>query len=69
MFRLMKSERMVLDHAVYGPLISYRQKEIQRFGEFSTAFAACEIANDQVGMRHYILDGYGKEYYAGTWID
>jgi len=68
MYRLMKSERMVLDHMVCGPMVSYRQKEITRFQAFPIAIAACEIANEHTDVRHYILDGAGKEYYAGMWI-
>ena len=68
MYTLMKSERMVLEHRVCGPMVSYRQEELERFREFPTAIAACETANKRTDARHYILNGAGQEYYAGTWI-
>jgi hypothetical protein len=66
MYTLMKSERMVLAHRVCGPMVSYAQEEIERFQEFSTVIAACEAPNKRTDARHYILNGNGQGYYAGT---
>lgn len=68
MYTLIRSERMVLEHMVCGPMVSYRQEEIERFREFSTATAACELANAHTDVRHCVLNGAGQEYYAGSWI-
>ena len=68
MYKLMKSERLVLQHGIRGPMVSYRHEEIQRFQGFHAAFIACEIANEGAEIQHYILNGIGQEYYVGTWI-
>ena len=49
-------------------MVTYRHEEIARFQEIRAAFIACEIANEGAEMQHYILNGIGQEYYAGTWI-
>jgi len=68
MYKLMKSERFVLEHIVGGSMVAYRHQEIRRFQKFLTAFVACEMANERTAVQHYILNGNGQEYYAGTWI-
>ena len=68
MYKLMKSERLVLQHMGCGPMVAYRHAEIERFQGFRAAFIACEIANKRAETQHYILNGIGHEYYAGTWI-
>jgi hypothetical protein len=69
MYRLMKSEKLTLDHRASGSKLSYRQIQVTRFRQFSAALTACEAANDKVGSRHYVLNASGKEYYGGAWID
>lgn len=69
MYRLMKSEKYSFDNVVEGLMSSYHQTELDRFPRFSVALAACKEANDKTGSRHYVLDGLGKEYYQGIWIE
>jgi hypothetical protein len=68
-YRLMKSEKYSFDNVVEGSMSSYHQTELERFPQFSAALAACTEANAKTGSRHYVLDGVGKEYYQGVWID
>ena len=68
MYKLMKSERLVLENRIRGPMVAYRHEEIERFPGFNAAFIACEIANEGAETQHCILNGIGQEYYAGTWI-
>jgi len=69
MYRLMKSEKVILDHAISGHLVSYRQIEVEHFEQFGAARGACEIANRRDEPRHYVLNESGQEYYDGAWID
>ena len=69
MYRLMRSEKLTLDHLVSGLLSSYRQTEIGHFQQFRAAHDACEIANNKGKSRYYVLNELGQEYYDGTWID
>lgn len=68
MYRLMKSDRVVLDHLRYGPMVSYRHREIDRFHALPAAVLACDFANRQVHMSCCILDDGGQEYFAGNWM-
>jgi hypothetical protein len=66
MYRLMKSERVVLKH--FGPMASYHQVEVGQYHDLYAAVAACDLANAHTEARHYILNGAGQEYYGGSWI-
>ena len=68
MYKLMKSEKLILQHMNCGPMVAYRYSEIERFRGFHAALIAFEIANKRTEMQHYILNGSGQEYHAGTWI-
>jgi hypothetical protein len=48
---------------------AYAQKEVAKYEVFEEAMVACDRANGGGGARHYVMNGSGKEYYAGTWID
>ena len=69
MYRLMKSERFTRYPLVAGSTSTYRQIELNHFPQLGAALAACEVANHQGRIRHYVLNDSGKEYYEGTWID
>ena len=69
MYRLMKSEKITFEHKVSGRMSFYRQIQVSKFQQFSDALAACEVANDKIGPRHYLLNRSGKEYHGSTWID
>jgi hypothetical protein len=69
MYRLMKSEKVTLDHVISGLMSSYRQTEVSHFPQFYAAYEACEEANHKGRSRHYIHNDSGQEYYDGTWID
>ena len=69
MYRLMKSDRFTLDHATSGRMSLYRQTEIDQFEQFPAAAAACTAANRKGGIRHYLVNASGREYYGGIWID
>lgn len=69
MYRLMRSEKITLDHPVSGSLASYRQSEVTRFQRLPEALAACGVANDEGKPRCYVLDELGHEYFEGDWID
>ena len=69
MYRLMKSEKITLEHPISGSLSSYRQTQLGQFRGLGDALSACETANEELGFHHYILNASGKEYYGGTWID
>ena len=69
MYRLMKSEKFKLDHAISGLISFYRQTETRHFEKFPAAHDACEVANNQGKSRYYALNESGQEYYDGTWID
>jgi len=68
MYRMMKSEKITLDHAISGPLSSYRQIKIGLFDGLGAALDACGVANNKLGGHYYVLNGSGEEYYGGTWI-
>ena len=63
MYRLMRSDRFILDHLLAGLMSSYRQTEISHFERFSDAHEACEVANDKGRHRHYVVNESGQEYY------
>ena len=67
MYRLMKSEKFLLEQPVHRPLTLFRQKEVERFRAFRDAASACNIANEALDARHYVLDWAGREYLAGHW--
>lgn len=69
MYRLMKPERLVLDHVVSGILSSYRQTEVDHFERFPAALQACQLANKSGDSRHYILNESSQGYHQGAWID
>jgi len=68
MYTLMKSERTKLRHGTAGSR-AYEQKEVAQYADFSDALTACDKANQQRNARHYVMNGFGKEYYVDTWID
>jgi hypothetical protein len=68
MYRLMKSERFVLENLYRPPVVLFRQKEVDKFAEAALAITACESFNSPVDTRHYVLNADGKELYAGRWI-
>jgi hypothetical protein len=68
MYKLMKSEKYVLEYPTRRPLTLFRQEEIKRFRALHDATSACEVANETADARHYILDGAGREFYAGSWL-
>ncbi len=69
MYRVMKSERVTLDHAISGQLSSYRQIEIGNYLQFPAALGACRASNTKERARFYVLNASGQEYYDGSWID
>lgn len=70
MYRLMRSEKLTLDHLVWGLMSSYRQTEAGHFQQFRAAHEACEVANNNGrSARYYVLNETGQEYYDGNWID
>lgn len=69
MYRLMKSEKHLLEHMVSGTMVSYLHIQLRQFPKLGAALAACQAANDTTDTWHYVLDATGKEYYQGTWID
>ncbi len=69
MYRLMKSDKFTLDHAISGCMSSYRQTEVNQFQQFRTAREACVVANKTGWSHYYILNESGNEYYDGSWID
>lgn len=69
MYRLMKSEKITLDHPVLGILASYRQSEMTCFQRLPEALTACDVANNEGKPRCYVVDELGHEYFEGVWID
>lgn len=69
MYRLMKSEKFILNHLLSGSLPLYRQIQINQFHQFRNAVDACNDANRGGESRFYILNNYGKELYEDSWID
>lgn len=69
MYRLMKSEKFTLDHAISGLMSLYRQTEMGHFEQFPAAHGACAVANNKGKSRYYVLNESGQEYYDGIWID
>jgi len=69
MYRLMKSEKRVVDLRVSGLTSSYRQTTVEHFPQLQAALGACRAANSGGASRHYLLNETGQEYYDGTWID
>ena len=68
MYRLITSERVVLDHARYGSMVTYRHRELTQFDALSAAVRACDFAGRQKNTSCCILDEGGQEYFAGKWI-
>jgi hypothetical protein len=64
----MKSDKVVLDHLRYGPMVSYRHRELERFHALPAAVLACDFASRQTNMNCCILDERGQEYFAGEWM-
>jgi len=69
MYRLMRSQKVTLEHAVPRLLPSYRHTQVGHFQQFTAALEACETANDQGMSRYYVLNESSQEYYDGSWID
>ena len=69
MYRLMKSQKYTVDHAISGVMSSYRHTQVDHFRQFRPALAACEAANNEERSCCYVLNVAGQEYYDGTWID
>jgi len=69
MYRLMKSVRLVLQHATLGPMLSYRHSLVSHYLQSQAAVAACNTANRRGPHRYYVLNESGQEHYQGSWID
>ena len=69
MYRLMKSQKITLDHMICGSMFSSRQIQVSQFRDFKKALAACTAANSTVESFYYILNDLDKEYYKDAWID
>lgn len=69
MYRLMKSEKFILNHILSGSLSLYRQIQVNQFPQFSKAVDACNEANRGGESRFYVLNDNGKELFEGSWID
>lgn len=69
MYRLMKSEKITLDHIISGVMSMYRQTEVDHFQKFPPALEACQLANNEGKSHYYVLNESGQEYYSDTWID
>jgi hypothetical protein len=69
MYQLIKSERIPFHEAVSKTVPLYRQVQLNQFQKLEAALTACELYNDKPGLRHYVINESGKEYYDGTWID
>jgi hypothetical protein len=69
MYRLMKSEKFIMDHLTSGLISFYRQTQVKHFPLFRSALGAYEVANNNSKSRYYLLNGSGQEYFGGTWID
>lgn len=68
MYRLITSERVVLEHARHGSMVSYRHRELIRFAALPAAVRACDVAGRKKDVRCCVLDENGQEYFAGAWI-
>lgn len=68
MYTLMKSQQ-----CGHGTTLrwswAYEQKKVAEYEVFEDAMVACDKANGRREERHYVMNGIGKEYYGGTWID
>jgi len=69
MFNLIKSEIIPFHHAIPEDVPTYRRVKVHQFEQLEAALTACEMFNDKSGPRHYVINGSGKEYYEGIWID
>lgn len=69
MYTLIKSEMIPFHHAVSETVPSYRQVQLHQFVQLEVALTACQMFNDKSESRHYVINGSGKEYYEGEWID
>ena len=68
MFTLMKSEKTKPETGEKGPR-TYEQKVVCHYPALGDAMAACDTANRKLQCRYYIIDDFGKEFYADRWID
>jgi hypothetical protein len=68
MYRLMKSVRLVLQHATYGSMSSYRHCLVRHYLQSQAAVAACNSANRRGPQCYYVLNESGQEHYQGAWI-
>ncbi len=69
MYRLMKSEKFIIDPMDSGSVSHYRQIQVSTFQQLCDALASCETINEKKGPRHFVLNELGKEYHRGAWID
>ena len=69
MYRLMKSVRLVLQHATLGPMSSYRHSLVGHYPRSQAAVGACDTANKRGAYCYYVLNESGQEHYQGSWID
>lgn len=69
MYRLMKSVRLVLQHATLGPMSSYRHGLVRHYLRPEAAVRACDTANKNGTQCYYVLNESGQEHYQGSWID
>lgn len=68
MYKLMRSKKL-WENAVRRGQSSYEQREIAEFARLENALSECRSANRMRAGRYYVLDGSGKEFYNGEWID
>jgi hypothetical protein len=64
----MESDRVAFDHRRYGPMVTYRHREVERFHALPAALIACDFASQQMHMNCCILDDGGQEYFQGQWM-
>jgi hypothetical protein len=69
MYTLIKSQEIPFHHELSKNALSYRQVQLHQFVQLEAALTACEMFNDKSGPRHFVINGSGKEYYEGEWID
>ena len=69
MYRMMQSEKFLLEYPTYRPISIYRQRMISQYREIQIALDACHKANALGRHCYYVLNEQGQEHYAGIWID
>ncbi len=69
MYSLMKSEVIPFHPELSETVPSYRQVQLHLFVQLEAALTACEMFNDKSESHHYVVNGSGKKFYEGAWID